>query len=150
MNVLYDTPEDAPPPGFWPLSQGGGFIADNGPIYVRRDANGVVFGFRVMPRHCNSVLICHGGWLTTMLDMVLPLGVGVAVGGEENFLLTVSMTIDYLDPAPLGAWVEGRSELLRRTRRLVFAQGKLTIAGEAIVRGSGIFRIGTPCRPLKI
>jgi hypothetical protein len=37
--------------------------------------------------------------------------------------------------------------VLKRTRRMVFMQGLLTVGGEPIARGSGIFRIG-PAAPV--
>ena len=141
--------EDAPPPGFRPLPIADGFVARNGPIYARREGAGALFGFRVRRDHCNPMGICHGGWLATVADMCLPLTARLG-GLEEHFLLTVHMGIDYLAPAPLGAWVEGRGRVLRRTGRMVFADGTLEAAGETILRASGVFRIGPPSERLVI
>jgi acyl-coenzyme A thioesterase PaaI-like protein len=54
----------------------------------------------------------------------------------------VSLQIDYLAPAPKGAWVEGRAQVLRSTRSLVFAQGLVTADGQTVARVSGVFKIG--------
>ncbi len=51
------------------------------------------------------------------------------------------MSCDYLAPAPLGAWVEGRAEVVRITRNLLFAQGLATADGEPCLRANGIFKI---------
>lgn len=102
------------------------------------------------PRHCNPMGVCHGGWLATLMDMVLPINARLTADLPENFLLTVQMSLDYLGTAPLGAWVEGRGRVLRKTRRLVFADALLTIDGDPIMRGSGVFRIGPPGLRLEI
>ena len=120
-----------------------GFIGQNGPLYIRRDeAGALVFGSRIRARHCNPMRICHGGWMATLMDMVLPLNARMSVGLEENYLLTVAMTLDYLGGAQLGAWIEGRGRVLRKTKRLVFSEAMLTVEGEPILRGSGVYRIG--------
>jgi acyl-coenzyme A thioesterase PaaI-like protein len=61
---------------------------------------------------------------------------------SDRFLPTISLQIDYLAPAPLGAWVEGEAEPLRITRSLVFAQGLVTADGVPCARVSGVFKIG--------
>ncbi len=137
-------PADLIPAGFRPIKSGGEYIALNGPICFRRDADALVFGFRVQARHCNPMGICHGGWLATMADMIMPLGARAAAQLDDNFLLTVSMSLDFMGPASLGAWVEGRAQLLSRTKRMVFAQGMLTVDDKTILRCSGVFRIGPP------
>ena len=55
----------------------------------------------------------------------------------------MSLQIDYLAPAPKGAWVEGQAQVLRTTRSLVFAQGLVTADGQTVARVSGVFKIGT-------
>jgi uncharacterized protein (TIGR00369 family) len=139
------------PEGFVALQVGsGGFIGHNGPLYARRDADGhPVFGFRVQPIHCNPMGICHGGWLATMLDMTLPLTARLS-GPESVFLLTVNLSIDYLNAVPLGAWVEGRAQVLRRTKRMVFIQGMLSVDGESTTRASGVFRVGPNAPDLQL
>jgi uncharacterized protein (TIGR00369 family) len=105
----------------------------------------VQFGFRVEMRHTNPMQICHGGMMATFCDMLLPLSVhrkSSDVG--MRFLPTISLQIDYLAPAPLGAWVQGEAQVLRTTRSLVFAQGLVEADGTPVARVSGIFKIGPP------
>ncbi|MBA2933777.1 PaaI family thioesterase [Sphingomonas sp. CGMCC 1.13654] len=141
--------EDEAPAGFRPLALLDGFVSRNGPIYARRESEGAVFGFRVQQRHCNPMGICHGGWLATVADLVLPLSVRLG-GLEEQYLLTVHLGIDYLAPVPLGAWVEGRARVLRRTKRMIFADGILDVDGEPVLRASGVFRLGPPAPRIAI
>ena len=142
------TAGDSVPPGFKALAMGDGFIGINGPIYGLHEGPLVLFGFRVEARHCNPMRNCHGGMLASFSDMVLPLSIhrkAPEVG--LKFLPTVSLQLDYLSPAALGAWVQGEGQVLRVTRSLVFAQGLVTADGVPAVRISGIFKIGRAFKP---
>ena len=131
------------PPGFAPLQSGGPFIQHNGPLYLRHEGSVVQFGFRVERRHVNPMNNLHGGMMASFCDMLLPLSVHRKSNEvADRFLPTVSLQIDYLAPAPLGAWVQGEAEPLRVTRSLVFAQGLVTADGEPCARVSGVFKIG--------
>ena len=131
------------PAGFKPLTMGGDFINFNGPLYLRSEGEVLQLGFRVEARHTNPMGICHGGWMASFADMVLPIAVHrQSKELRSRFLPTVSLQIDYLAPAPLGAWVQGVGQLLRSTRTLVFAQGLITVDGAPAVRMSGVFKIG--------
>jgi uncharacterized protein (TIGR00369 family) len=132
------------PHGFVPLPIGGQFMAVNGPLYVRTVEGRAQLGFRVLARHTNPMNICHGGMLASFGDMLLPVCIHRQSEIGRRFLPTISLQIDYLAPAPLGAWVLGEADVLRVTRTMVFAQGLARADGEAVFRVSGIFKIGQP------
>ncbi len=133
------------PEGFKPRRFGSGFIDANGPLYVNKLDGAVLLGFRVEPRHCNTMGVGHGGMVATFCDMLLPISAH-ALSAElaTHFLPTVSLQVDYLAPCKLGAWVQGQAQLLHRTRSLVFMQGLVTADGEPAARVSGVFKIGPP------
>ena len=140
-----NTPAAGIPTGFRPLPRGGEFMDVNGPLYLRHEGELVLMGFRVEKRHTNPMGNCHGGMLATFGDMLLPFSIhrkSAEVG--MRFLPTINLQIDYLAPAPLGAWVQGEAQVLRVTRSMVFAQGLITADGVNAVRVSGIFKIGPP------
>jgi uncharacterized protein (TIGR00369 family) len=131
------------PPGFRPAIIGGPFIAANGPFYARLEGERIQLGFRVEERHCNPLKNCHGGMLASFADMLMPSAVLYqAAGSERRFLPTISLQVDYLSAAPLGAWVQGEADLLRQTRNLVFAQGLVFADGVPCMRVSGVFKQG--------
>ena len=147
MNAAPNSPIEVPE-GFRAREFGGGFMAVNGPLYARKTDAGVQLGFRVEERHCNPMRICHGGMMATFCDMLLPMTIhrkSKEVG--LRFLPTISLQVDYLAPAELGAWVEGEADVLRTTRTLVFAQGLVSADGKPCARVSGIFKIGPPFDP---
>ncbi|HYN62872.1 MAG TPA: PaaI family thioesterase [Rubrivivax sp.] len=146
MTPASDTPPLAAaaiPEGFRARNFGDGFIGVNGPLYMKRLQPGVQLGFRVEPRHCNPMGICHGGMMATFCDMLLPISAHYLSGDlAKRFLPTISLQVDFLGPTPLGSWVQGEAQLLRATRSMVFMQGLVTADGTHVARVSGIFKIG--------
>ena len=127
------------PEGFAPKLDAGPFADANGPLFIRNTDQAL--GFEVRREHCNPVNSCHGGWLSAFLDMQMPL---IAIRDHDirgRFLLTVSLSLDYLAPAPIGAWVEGSATVLRCTKSLVFIQGLVSSSQVLLMRGSGVYKI---------
>ncbi|HEY2445071.1 MAG TPA: PaaI family thioesterase [Rhizomicrobium sp.] len=129
------------PAGFSPLNLAMGFLEANGPLYGKWIDERLLVGFRIEMRHCNPAKVAHGGMLATFADMLLPLATRAQSKADLGFLPTVSLACDFLAPAPLGAWVEGRAESLTATRNLVFAQGMAMADNTPCLRANGIFKI---------
>ena len=120
------------------------FISANGPVYVRWQEQRFTMGFMVEERHCNSANMCHGGMLMTLADMTLLVGCNIQTNIRQ-FLVTVSLSADMLASAYQGDWIEGSCEVLRQSKNMVVAQGKLSVQGKNIVRMNGLFKpIGEP------
>jgi len=132
------------PAGFAPFKLSMGFIGANGPLYGKWEDEHLFLGFRVEMRHCNPGQVCHGGMLATFADMFIPIAARYQAKTDMGFLPTVNLTCDFLAPAPLGAWVEGRADPLKVTKNLLFAHGIATADGKPILRASGIFKITAP------
>jgi uncharacterized protein (TIGR00369 family) len=128
------------PRGFAPLKLWANpFIDSCGPLYGKREDGHLVLGLRVESRHCNPAGSCHGGMLMTFADMLLVLGAN-AQTGLQRFMTTVNLTCDFIGPVPEGVWLEGRMEVLKATRSLVFTQGSLDVEGQPVVRVNGILK----------
>jgi uncharacterized protein (TIGR00369 family) len=129
------------PDGFVPLSFGGNpFIDLVGPLYghaAEGAAGRLVMGLRVEPRHCSPSGFCHGGMLMALADMLVVLGSNLQTG-QDRFMSTVSLSADFLAPVPQDAWIEGRLDVLRATRNLVFCQGLFRVDGAPVLRVDGI------------
>jgi acyl-coenzyme A thioesterase PaaI-like protein len=89
---------------------------------------------------CNPAGGLHGGMMMTIADLVGGMGAG-ALAGIRKFLPTVSMTFDFVAPARVGDWIEGRAELVRVTRSLLFSSIFLTVGEAKILRASSICKI---------
>ncbi len=131
------------PPGFRPIAIGGEFLKTVGPMYGRWDGERARLGFRVEPRHGNMARNGHGGMLATFADMQMAVVTHYQrpeIAGHS--FPTISMTTDYVAPAPMGAWVEGSADVIRATKSLVFIQGTAAADGATVLRFSGVYKIG--------
>ena len=115
------------------------FIDGIGPLYGRLEDDRFVMGIRVENRHCNPGGTCHGGMIMTLSDMLLLMGSNIE-GRVNRYFTTVNVTCDFIAPAPIDAWIEGRMQVLRVARSLVFAQGLFTIGDTAVARCNGILK----------
>ena len=132
------------PPGFKPMPMGGPFVAANGPMYVFNEGGVVKLGMRIDVRQCNSIGIVHGGWMSTFADMLMPVvfSHNPEVKARNRALPTISLQVDFIGAAHLGAWLEGEAQMLKMTRSLVFAQGLVTADGKTVLRCSGVYKFG--------
>ena len=115
------------------------FIDGIGPLYGRMDGEKFVLGVRIEPRHCNPGGTCHGGMIMTLSDMLLLLGSNIE-GQVNRYFTTVNVTCDFIAPAKVGAWIEGRMQVLRVANSLVFSQGLFTVGQTVIARCNGILK----------
>ncbi|CAN5589260.1 hypothetical protein BH11PSE7_BH11PSE7_15180 [soil metagenome] len=118
-------------------------MANNGPLYGRLVEGRLQLGFRVEERHSNPRGVCHGGMLASFADMLMPCAVLYQDEASlRRFYPTISLDVDYLAAAPLGAWVQGEAQLLRGTRNLMFAHGLVHADDAVALRVSGVFKQG--------
>jgi len=115
------------------------YIEANGPLYGRLEGKAFVLGFRCERKHGNPLGMCHGGMLMTLADMLLLLGANIQerIG---RFLVTVHLATDFIGAVPEGAWLEGRVQVLKTTRSLLFTQGTMTVEGAPVARVSAILK----------
>jgi uncharacterized protein (TIGR00369 family) len=132
------------PDGFRPLRFSTGFIEVVGPLYGKWTSERLLMGFRCEARHCNPGGVAHGGMLATFADMFVPIAARIQAKADVGFAPTVNLTLDYLAPARMGAWVEGQADFLRGGKSLFFAQGTATADGVLCLRASAIFKVTGP------
>ena len=114
------------------------FNALVGPLYERRNADGVSIGLVIEQKHTNSRGICHGGVLATLADLALGYAM-LAKSGDKGGFLTAHLAVDYAGAAKVGDWIESQVEIQRVGARLAFANCYLVAGGRPIVRASAIF-----------
>jgi acyl-coenzyme A thioesterase 13 len=84
----------------------------------------LVIEFSIREEMCNPVKVLHGGMIAAMMDDVI--GMHLFVIGTEPFHVSVSLHVDFIQTAPLGAVISVKSELIRKGSRLVTAQCTIT------------------------
>jgi uncharacterized protein (TIGR00369 family) len=134
--------EPSVPNGFVIAAAGSGFASRNATFYGQWINESLRLGFRVSEQHTNLGGVLHGGMLATFADTLLPYAAMYQALGGRRFLPTISLQIDYLAPAAIGAWVQGEAQVLRMTRNMLFMQGMITSDDAPIARVSGIFKLG--------
>jgi acyl-coenzyme A thioesterase PaaI-like protein len=86
-------------------------------------------------------MVCHGGMLATFLDVALACSLR-ELPGVLGPLPTISMTLDYLEPAPCGTWIESRVTVPKVGGSIGFAQALLMGPSGPVLRGSGVYKRG--------
>jgi uncharacterized protein (TIGR00369 family) len=138
--TLRDENDDAPPAGFVPFDSRGSAERLVGPYYCLIDSDTRTMGFRVQPRHLNHNGVCHGGVISAFADSqsaVLKCETPLA----RWVTPTINLSVDFVAPALLGAWVQSTPVLLRATAKLMFVSADIRVDGEIVARASAIYRI---------
>tara|TARA_R110002095_G_scaffold120806_1_gene105147 strand:- start:1616 stop:2053 length:438 start_codon:yes stop_codon:yes gene_type:complete len=128
------------PEGFKEFEGNVGFVELTGLLMVKRVEGDAYLGLRIEGKHCNIAGICHGGMLMAFADMQLGVG-ALALSGLRKFIPTIQMSCDFVSPAQKGTWLQGRTQLVKQTRGLLFATCLLTADDKTVFSGSGIMKI---------
>jgi uncharacterized protein (TIGR00369 family) len=134
------------PEGFKPLNRGGPFLAQLGPLYLKKAGDRVVIGLRIEERHTNIRGIAHGGMLVTLADSAL----GIALSSSRTPpqpMVTVNLSTDFVESAMPGDWVEAHIDIQRVGNRLAYANCYLKVGERRILRASGVFALMPPIKP---
>lgn len=130
------------PEGFQPIQSSSQFGGRNGPVYEKTLAgDDWVRGFLAEDKHCNAAGVVHGGMLMTFADIFLSRAV-MAVADPP--FVTLRMGCDFINPAFKGSWVEGRAEVTKRGREIIFLEGRITSRGKPVMNVTGQFKILKP------
>jgi uncharacterized protein (TIGR00369 family) len=128
------------PPGFEVIPpKADRYSAGLGPFYRKQEGERWVFGFRVEERHLNGNQVVHGGCLMSFADEMLGITVHFASGRRR--CATISLNNEFVTAARKGDWIEGRPEVVRVTRSVVFVRGTLTVGDKTILSSSGIWKL---------
>ena len=131
------------PEGFTLMDPYGPFHELVGPIYETRRNGNVVAGMRVAHKHRNKGSIMHGGMLTMLLDNTMTHAC-VQVRTDDSYVVTTSISTDFLAAAKEGDWIDCEVEILRKGRRVIFLSALIRRdgpEGEILVRGSASFQV---------
>lgn len=109
-----------------------------GPILEKKDGDDWVRGFLVEEKHTNRARIAHGGVLMTFADIVLARAV---IEVAPLPFVTIQMSCQFISPALLGAWIEGRAKVTRRTRDLVFVSCEITAGPTPVLTATALFKM---------
>lgn len=132
------------PAGFEALDRPGDYLELFGPLYRSSDPEiKNVIAMRAMKKHLNLRGIVHGGALASLIDTAFGITLWRTAGGKIS-TVTVSLGMDYLEPAKEGDWIEAHVDVLRIGRRLAFVEGLLLVGDRKVMRANGTFAVLEP------
>ena len=126
------------PDGYQLLPWHRGFGRQVGPLFEKREANGMTRGFRVEEHHTNGMQNAHGGMLMTFADMAW----GSAVESDEDtWWVTIRLLCDFLSGAKLGEFVEGSAKVVSEVDGVFTVEGRIWTGERTLLTGTGIFKV---------
>jgi acyl-coenzyme A thioesterase PaaI-like protein len=104
-----------------------------------RPRGGVEGRFFVKQDHQGPPGFAHGGVLAAALDEAMAL----LLNAERVFAVTGRIEVDFLAPAPVGAFVAVRAQMLETGARKVSLEADAAIEEQTVARARGVF-VRTP------
>ena len=114
------------------------------PLYSRRTDKAIILGFRAAENHTNSRGFVHGGLITALADNAMGLSCSVALTAGASRFVTISLSIDFLNIARVGQWIEIDTAFTRTGSTICFAQAFVTADGSPCARANATFRVVQP------
>ena len=127
------------PEGYEPFAEVEGFIARNGPYYVKTlEDGGFRYGFQTSELHGNPNGIVHGGAVFSFVDTAIG---HLVVHTTGRFCATISMTSEFIAGTPVGAYVEAVGRIKKVTRSMVFADMDVMLEDKILMSATCVFKL---------
>ena len=110
-----------------------------GPVLERLEDGKRIFAFQADARHANDRGVVHGGMLVTFADQAF--GELVLDSIDRKLCATIQLNTQFIGAVQIGDFVEGRGEIVRGTRSLIFLRGMLTVGDRAVAAVDGIWKV---------
>lgn len=110
-----------------------------GPVLEKLEDGRRIFAFQADQRHANDRGVVHGGMLVTFADQAFGELVLDSVG--RKLCATIQLNTQFIAAVRIGDFVEGRGEIVRGTRSLVFVRGMLFVGERTVAAIDGIWKV---------
>jgi uncharacterized protein (TIGR00369 family) len=101
---------------------------------VSCDAGEIEMTFKVRPEMANPTGLLHGGVQAAIIDDLI--GMTSATLGEEGFMLSIDLHVNFLGKVPVGETIKARARILRSGKRIAHAVCELLDErGNLVARG---------------
>ena len=105
------------------------------PFYNMEDGS-VMSKFQFSINHQSYPGRVHGGMITAMLDEMGLRAMWAKNGNEEEFGVTMSLSVNFRKPVPYGEWILAQGVLLRESRKFALIQSRiLSLDGTLLADG---------------
>ncbi|WP_152603437.1 MULTISPECIES: PaaI family thioesterase [Burkholderia] len=136
-----DAVDDTPPDGFVRMATNGGFTAQLGTLYWHAERRAV--GIRLGACHLNHLSIPHGGLLATLADTAIGIVLNRESGAKQQSV-TAHLSLDYLNTARAGDWIEAQVDVDKMGARLHFATCRLMSGERCLLKANATFAVVRP------
>ena len=109
-----------------------------GPFYFAKQGDKLSYAFEAAQSHCNAHGSVHGGILMTFADYCLCMEATDHYASET--CITVSFSSAFVSVAEIGALVEGRVDVTKKTGSMVFLTGSLFVSDETILTFTAVVK----------
>ncbi len=123
------------------MSKLDGYMGHFGQLYV--DVPRRTLAVRVGEHHLNNLGIPHGGMLATLADTAIGMMMQIETERKHN-AVTVNLSLDYLDAARVGDWLEARVEFDKLGSRLRYGTCRVMSGERCLLRATAIFAVLGP------
>lgn len=119
-----------------------GFGGFAGPVMRGEDKDGAVFLFDIAQQHLNGDDRLHGGMMMSLASIVMGETANLAVAAQDGATARpLSLNCDFVSAGEPGERVEGRAEVTRATRSVLFISGELRVGGRILMTATGVYAI---------
>lgn len=114
-------------------------------MLARETENAIHLALEIRAAHCNSRGFAHGGLICALADNAMGYSAvrqaRKTAGAEKASAVTVSLTLDFIDVAQVGDWLEFQPTLLKVGRTLAFVDCRVVCGERLVARGNASFRM---------
>lgn len=100
----------------------------------------IIYHLEVTADHLATREVAHGGALAGYMDAILGVAALSSIGDEGKLVSTIEFKITYLAPARKGDVLKGHGKVIKKGKRMVFAEGEIINQNnEVIAKATGTF-----------
>ncbi|MBW3096605.1 PaaI family thioesterase [Pseudohoeflea coraliihabitans] len=123
----------------WEPVPDAGFIDHVGPFWQRLEGSGRAYGFAARDHHANLLGVVQGGMIMTFADRVF--GLEAWAAADQTPCVTVQFSCQFIAATPLRTFVTTQPEIVRKTRSLVFVEGRVFSNDALVASCQGVWKI---------
>lgn len=138
--------DDSPPvpEGYQPHSRSSPLTEPWEPLYARQTEGTVQLAVALRRVHCNSRGLAHGGLIAALADNAMGLSAVTtarAARPDQAGAVTVNLSLDFIDSARPGEWLEVIPRVLKCGQSLAFVECRVQCGDRVVARGNATFRL---------
>ncbi|MDO8290166.1 MAG: PaaI family thioesterase [Parvibaculum sp.] len=130
------------PAGFTQV-QTEGFGGFAGPVMGGTDDKGPLFLMDIAYQHLNGADRLHGGMMMSLMSIVMGEVAAATAKVKDASAVTrpLSLNCDFVSAGETDERIEGRAEVTRATRSVMFISGTLAVGPRVLMTATGVYAI---------